>query len=252
MVHLSISHTGHTSLSTPSRSHSLFNVLCVPCLRKNLISVAKLCRTNQVSVEFFPLHFLMKDLCTGAPLMWGENINDVYYTNPSLKPQLNSTIKASLLDYHHTLGHPSTRILKQLVNDLDLTFKPSSHFDFHCTSCSINKNHKVPFGENSFVATKPLQLIYSDVWGPVQQSIDGFVYYVVFFGYYSRYIWLYPIKHKPDVAKLFHQFKSLAEKYFNTPIIFMFTDNGGEYKALIPIFQSMGISHYTTPPHTPE
>lgn len=78
---LSISHTGHTNLSTSTRPLNLSNVLCVPNLRKNLISVAKLCRANQVSVEFFPLHFLVKDLCTGAPLMRGENINDVYYTN---------------------------------------------------------------------------------------------------------------------------------------------------------------------------
>ncbi|KAL4591254.1 hypothetical protein LXL04_004212 [Taraxacum kok-saghyz] len=101
-------------------------------------------------------------------------------------------------------------------------------------------------------ATQPLQLIYSDVWGPVKKSFDGFAYYVVFVDYFSKYIWLYPIKHKSDVSKIFPQYKLLVEKFFQKPIISMFTDNGGEYQALIPLFQSMRISHYTTPPHTPE
>lgn len=249
---LSISHTGHTNLSTSTRPLNLSNVLCVPNLRKNLISVAKLCRANQVSVEFFPLHFLVKDLCTGAPLMRGENINDVYYTNQISLPQMNAANKVSPLGYHHTLGHPSARVFKHLAKDLGLSFKSLSKLNFHCASCSVNKSHKLPFGQNSFTANKPLQLIYSDVWGPVQKSIDGFAYYVVFVDYYSKYIWLYPIKYKSDVSKLFPQFKRLVEKYFNTSIISMFTDNGGEYQALIPLFQSMGISHYTTPPHTPE
>ncbi|KAL4590424.1 hypothetical protein LXL04_003353 [Taraxacum kok-saghyz] len=240
----SISHIGHTNLPTATRSLRLSNVLCVPNLRKNLISVAKLCRTNNVSVEFFPLYFLIKDLCTGAPLMRGENINDVYYANRVLLPQLNNDTKVSPLDFHHTLRHPSAH--------LGLNFKSMSKLNFHCPSCSVNKSHKLPFGQNSFTADKPLQLIYSDVWGPVQKSIDGFAYYVVFVDYYSKYIWLYPIKFKSDVSKIFPQFKLLVEKYFNTSIISMFTDNGGEYQALIPLFKSMGISHYTTAQHTPE
>ncbi|KAL4556283.1 hypothetical protein LXL04_038930 [Taraxacum kok-saghyz] len=63
---LPISHTGHTNLSTHTRPLALSNVFYVPSLRNNLISVAKLCKSNQVSVEFFPYHFLVKDLRTGG------------------------------------------------------------------------------------------------------------------------------------------------------------------------------------------
>lgn len=52
---LSISHVGNTTLSTQSRSLNLQNVLFVPQLRNNLVSVAKLCKSNNVSVEFFPI-----------------------------------------------------------------------------------------------------------------------------------------------------------------------------------------------------
>nr|XP_043615796.1 uncharacterized protein LOC122587696 [Erigeron canadensis] len=217
---LSISHIGSTQFSTKTKPLTLPNILCAPNLRTNLISVAKLCRTNQVSVEFFPFHFFVKDLKTGAPIMRGENIHDVYYLNQlSQFPQVNTTTSVSPLQWHHRLGHPCFRTFKFLCKDLGLNFKSLSYSTLHCPSCSINKCHKLPFGSNSFVATKPLQLLYSDVWGPVQQSIDGFKYYVVF---------------------------------FQSQIISLFTDNGGEFIGLLPFLQSMGISHYTTPPHTPE
>ena len=48
---LTITHLGSTSFFNKTKSLSLADVLCVPSMRTNLISVAKLCRTNQVSVE---------------------------------------------------------------------------------------------------------------------------------------------------------------------------------------------------------
>ena len=85
-------------------------------------------------------------------------------------------------------------------------------------------------------------------------SLESFhcKYYVIFVDQFLKYIWLYPIKRKSDVSVLFPQFKSLVEKKFQTPLISLFTDNGGEYIGLKPFLTTHGISHYTTPPHTPE
>ena len=94
-TNLSISHTGHSTLPTLSRPLNLHNILFVPQLRNNLISVAKLCKSNQVSVEFFPYFFLVKDLRTGTILMRGVNINDIYYAGIcSLRqlPRINLTV----------------------------------------------------------------------------------------------------------------------------------------------------------------
>ena len=107
-----------------------------------------------------------------------------------------------------------------------------SKFSFHCDACSINRSHKLPCGVNSFSVSKPLQDIYSDVWGPFQQFNDRYSYYAIFVDYYTRYTWLYPMKRKSDVYTLFPQFKTLVEKYHQTPLISVFTDNGGEYIAL--------------------
>ncbi|KAD3338056.1 hypothetical protein E3N88_33577 [Mikania micrantha] len=202
---LSISHTGRTSIPTSTRTLSLNDVLLVPHLRNHLVSVAKLCKTNNVSVEFFPFHFFVKDLRTGARLMRGVNINDVYYASTfPHQPihQLNSSIKTSgsLLSWHHMFGHPSIKVLKLLLNNLGLGYNKMSIASFHCNACSLNKSHKQPFGDDSFKASKPLELIYSDVWGLVQISNDGYAYYIIFVDFYSKYTWLYPIKRKSDVA----------------------------------------------------
>ncbi|KAD5508125.1 hypothetical protein E3N88_15828 [Mikania micrantha] len=226
---LSISHMGHTSIPTSTRTLSLNDVLLVPHLRSSY---------------------------EGATHV-GVNINDVYYASPfPHQPihQLNSSIKTSgsPLSWHHKFGHPSIKVLKLLLNNLGLGYYKMSNASFYCDACSLNKIHKQPFGENSFKVSKPLELIYSDVWGPVQTSNDGYAYYVIFVDFYSKYTWLYPIKQKSDVAILFPQFKSLVEKFFKTPLVSLFSDNGGEYIGLIPYLLRHGISHFTTPPHTPE
>lgn len=69
---LQISHIGHNILPLSSSALSLKNILCAPKLCKNLISISQSCRTNPVSVEFFPSYFLVKDLRTGASLLQGE------------------------------------------------------------------------------------------------------------------------------------------------------------------------------------
>lgn len=95
--------------------------------------------------------------------------------------------------------------------------------------------------------------MYSDVWGPApNKSFDGFLYYVIFVDHFTKYVWLYPLKNKSDVYSVFLQFKSIVEKFFGLPLIALYSDNGGEFIKLKHFLNSNGISHYTTPPHTPE
>ncbi|KAL4571517.1 hypothetical protein LXL04_018277 [Taraxacum kok-saghyz] len=105
---LSISHTGHSSLPTSSRLLHLHNILFVPQLRNNLIFVAKLCKSNNVSVEFFPSFFLVKDLRTGAILMRGVNINDIYYAAICSLHNGGEFIKLATYLQQHGISHFTT------------------------------------------------------------------------------------------------------------------------------------------------
>lgn len=60
------------------------------------------------------------------------------------------------------------------------------------------------------------------------------------------------MKCKSEVSTPFPQFRTLVEKYYNTSLISLFTDNGGEFIKLTSYLKQHGISHFTTPLHTPE
>ena len=42
------------------------------------------------------------------------------------------------------------------------------------------------------------------------------------------------------------------EKFFKCSLKTLYSDNGGEYQALSSLLMVNGISHLTSPPHTPE
>ncbi|XP_010474105.1 PREDICTED: uncharacterized protein LOC104753571 [Camelina sativa] len=63
---LKITHTGSALLPTPSSSLALKDVLYVPDLCTNLISVYCLCNAHKVFVEFYPAYFQVRDLSTGV------------------------------------------------------------------------------------------------------------------------------------------------------------------------------------------
>lgn len=101
---LSITHTGSTFISP---SFSLSNVLCVPSINQNLISVAKFCRSNHTSIEFLPSYFVVKDLRTGTPLLHGKNRHDLYEWPASLNEAvalLRLSLLLSLLRLHRQSG----------------------------------------------------------------------------------------------------------------------------------------------------
>lgn len=83
-------------------------------------------------------------------------------------------------------------------------------------------------------------------------SFDNYKYYVIFVDHFTKYSWLYPLKLKSDTKDVFIRFKALVENYFNKKIKTIYSDNGGEYQSLHYYLTINGISHLTTPPHTPE
>jgi len=55
--------------------------------------------------------------------------------------------------------------------------------------------------------TAPLDLIFSDVWGPTPMfSSDGFHYYVIFVDAHTKHIWYYPLVAKSGVFSTFQRF----------------------------------------------
>ena len=214
-ANLPITHTGSIFLPSSQRNLKLTNVLCVPSMHKNLISVNKLCKANNVSVELCPYDFQVKDLQTGTTLVTGKANGGVYeWPMLSSSPMAFSSFKSSFLDWHSRLGHPNLQTLRHMISKFSLPLSSSLSSHLNCNSCSINKSHKLPFSSSCLISKAPLEIIFSDVWTSPLISVDGFKYFVIFVDHFTRYIWFYPIKTKSQVAQIFPIFKALVENRF--------------------------------------
>ena len=95
---------------------------------------------------------------------------------------------------------------------------------------SQGKNIKNPFPKRDIKIEGVLELIHSDVCGPMpSSSISGYVYYVSFTDDYSHKTWIYFLKTKDEVFSKFKEFKALIENLSKRKIKILRSDNGGEY-----------------------
>ena len=74
-----------------------------------------------------------------------------------------------------------------------------------CESCLEGKMTKRPFKAKGYRATKPLELVHTDVCGPMRvQARGGYEYFVTFIDDYSRYDFVYLMSQK---SKTFDKFR---------------------------------------------
>jgi hypothetical protein len=93
-----------------------------------------------------------------------------------------------------------------------------------CDACQQAKSHQLPYNKSFSVSHHPLELIHSDVWGLAPESIGRKKYYVSFIDDYSKFTWLYLIKHESEVFHVFQQFQTLVEIQFDRKLITVQTD----------------------------
>ncbi|CAK1546208.1 unnamed protein product [Leptosia nina] len=102
--------------------------------------------------------------------------------------------------------------------------------------------------------TKTLQLVHSDIFGPMETSpLGGAKYFMTLIDDYSKKDFVYLHK-KSDVLETFKEFKSQAEKQLECSIKCLRSDNGLEYvnANFSEFLKSNGIFHQTTTTYMPE
>ena len=99
-----------------------------------------------------------------------------------------------------------------------------------------------------------LDLVYSDVCGPMKtKTLGGSLYFVTFIDDHSRKIWVYTLKTKDQVLDVFKQFHALVERQSGEKLKCIRIDNGGEYSGPFDEYcRQHGIRHQKTPPKTPQ
>ncbi|GJT19193.1 retrotransposon protein, putative, ty1-copia subclass [Tanacetum coccineum] len=178
------------------------------------------------------------------------NNNSIYnVSNKRFKRNLDSTYL-----WHCHLAHINKKRIKQLQQDGLLKSTDDESFD-QCESCLSGKMTKKPFPHSNERAKDLLRIIHTDVCGPLRHvSRQGASYFITFTDDYSRYGYVYLLKHKHEVFETFKVFKNEVENQLGKTIKAIRSDRGGEYisQEFKDYLKANGIVQQLTPPYTPQ
>ena len=117
------------------------------------------------------------------------------------------------------------------------------------------KEHQESIFESETKTKGTLELIHSDVCGPMPStSLSGFEYFIIFIDDYSRKTWIYFLKAKNEVFEKFKECKVQIENILDKRIKTLRSENGGEYnsKEFEAYCKDAGIKRELTTPYNPQ
>ena len=87
-----------------------------------------------------------------------------------------------------------------------------------------------PFKAKGYRAKEVLDLVYTNLCGPISTSArGGYEYFITFIDDYSRYGYIYLMHHKSETFEKFKEFKAEVENHRGKSIKSLRSNCGGEY-----------------------
>lgn len=244
---------------TPSCKYeiTLKDVLCVPNLATNLISISQLIKNgNKVQFKENCCYVYNRENSLvavanqedGVYKLVIEHIQCLFTSSPTVSSEV----------WHRRLGHLNLNDQKKMrdgaVTGISYTDK-SVISKGTCTVCCEGKQSRLPFGHSSTQSSEPLDVIHADVCGPMERtSIGGSRYFLIFVDGFTRMAFVYFLKAKSEVLTYFKEFKSMVENQQARKIKIFRTDNGLEFCSndFENYLKQAGIVHQKTNVYTPE
>ncbi|KAL2252169.1 UNVERIFIED_CONTAM: Retrovirus-related Pol polyprotein from transposon RE1 [Sesamum indicum] len=241
----------------------LENVLFVPNMKYNLLSVSRLCDNSPISFKFSKSHCVVQDLKTEDIIAIASIIEKLYVLIPEsfdrrhIEGTLNKVcdigLAASILQpetWHRRLGHLSYDVLVKtgLVNN-------NEKVNFPCDICPQAKQQRIPFKLSNSHSKACFDLVHMDLWGPYNEpSISNCSYMLTIVDDYSRCTWTYFMHQKSQTFSLIKEFHKMVLTQFEKRIKTVRTDNGLEFinEQCQTFFKEEGIIHQTTCTYTPQ
>lgn len=231
------------------------NVQLIPELTANLLSVSQIVKKGH-TVTFDKMGCVVSNN-QGEVVATGSLKDDLFKLDQ--KMQMRSfacrTNQAEL--WHRRMGHLNYQSLKKLQSSCANGVNFSGEAVDDCKVCAMGKQARKKFPKCGSRAKEVLDLVHSDICGPMQvESIGKNRYFITFIDDKTRRIFLYPMKTKSEweVTAKFEEFKNFTETQSGRKIKVLRTDNGLEYmnKKFENLLKKAGIKHETTNVHTPQ
>ncbi|KAL0410575.1 UNVERIFIED_CONTAM: Retrovirus-related Pol polyprotein from transposon TNT 1-94 [Sesamum latifolium] len=170
---------------------------------------------------------------------------------------LKSCFKEQSWLWHLRFGHLNFDGLKMMSKERMVKgLPPINHPNQLCEGCLYGKQARKSFPKESMTrAQHPLELIHSDVCGPITPcSLGKNRYFLLFIDDYSRKTWVYFLKEKSEVFGTFKKFKAMVENQSGFRIKALRSDRGGEFTSneFKVFYEQNGIHRPMTTPYSPQ
>ncbi|KAI3435603.1 hypothetical protein D9Q98_001666 [Chlorella vulgaris] len=266
---------GDVLLHAPEASFLLRDVLHIPEATENLISVRH-ATNNGLDFKFTSTACeiwrnaakLASTSCNGDSIYYldgwitPEQQQQSAHSAMKTPPLLAHTAKETPLLWHKRYAHLGFEGLSKLKSSNMVTGIHTTTTEFQaagegslCEACVLGKQHRLPFTASGTSSSRPLQLLHTDVCGPLPiTSSGGNNYFLTLLDDYSRLSIVIPLARKSDVAQTVIDTITLLENQTGNRVKSVRSDNGTEYlnHKLERFYCDKGIHMQTTNRYTPE
>ncbi|CAI7884929.1 unnamed protein product [Closterium sp. NIES-53] len=256
---LDVTGQGDLRLMVDGGPLTIKNVLVVPGLGANLLSVSQFTRKGmRVNIEGTTMALSTAD---GVHIGTARQAGGLFMLDalPSVATAQAATLTTTLSTWHNRYGHLNHAAIQAMATKgvVDgLEFLRSSGDDEKCVGCLEGKMARKPFPPSTKPnATEPLKLIHTDLCGPITPASKGGARYVLtLLDDATRMCWIRLLKSKDATSTAIKKWVADVETESGFKVKRFRSDGGGEYTAqeLGDWLEGRGIAHEFSTPYTPQ
>ena len=227
----------------------LKNALCIPSFKVNIFSVQVAAKSGAI-INFgqYDSELIAAD---GTRFRIRKHKDDnMYYLN-NVNVNTCKIATHSLEEWHRIMGHCNMKDILRLESVVE-GMKITDKNNYNCNVCQLGKMTQHISREADKRATHPLELVHTDLSGPIDPiAKDNFRYAITFVDDYSGAIVVYFLKFKSDAAKALEKYISDSAPYGKIKCIR--SDNGTEFTSheFESVLIKNQISHQFSSPYSP-
>ncbi|KAL4020109.1 hypothetical protein IC575_018876 [Cucumis melo] len=212
---LQVKGQGDILVKTKKGTKRVTNVFYVPGLKHNLLSIGQLLQRG-LKVSFEGDICAIKDqagVLIAKVKMTANKMFPLNFTYGQISC-FSSILKDPSWLWHFRYGHLNFKSLSYLCkNHMVRGIQNINHETNICEVCILAKHHRDSFPTGkAWRASKPLELIHTDLCGPMRTTTNGGNrYFITFIDDFSRKLWIYFLKEKSEALVCFKSFKAFTE-----------------------------------------
>ncbi|GJY65031.1 retrovirus-related pol polyprotein from transposon TNT 1-94 [Tanacetum coccineum] len=251
---------GNVLLQVKGHTQVISDVFYIPELKNNLLSIGQL-QEKGLAILIHQGKCKIYHPEKGLIMETDMSGNRMFSLATTTTPKTSSCFQTVSEDeshlWHCRFGHLSYKGLRILANMKMVSGLPTLNVPKKlCTHCLNGKQHRDHIPKNSlWRASSRLQLVHSDVCGPITPASNSNKRYILcFIDDFTRKSWVYFLSEKSEVFAMFKVFKACVEKETGESITCLRTDRGGEFNSseFTEYCKVQGIRRQLTAAYTPQ